>query len=413
MSLRRSLFLFTTLVACAASKEPKDGNPSPVSDAATASPDTATADAAEPADTDPGGFGGGDAALDSADPTKDNDGDGYAFKDDCNDGDPAVNPGAYDVIGDGVDNDCDGTVDNPETGCDTTALKLDSKSPQDFARALGICAVANPIGEGKDKRWGLISAKFVHADGSAPSTPLQYGIMKQFGPNVLPKQGPNLVAFSSGTARTPDQTGFVTPRSPSYTTSSEVTPPAGWPKATSGCPSPSKTTANDSVGLELTLRVPTNAKSFSFDFDFYSSEYITWVCSSFNDSFVAILKTGAKLDPAASGNVSFDAMKNPINVNSGFFEVCTPGTKGSKTFACAKGTKELEGTGFWDPSSPTQNGATSWLRTKAPVLPGETITIQFLVWDTGDHILDSTILLDNWQWDATPATAPSTDRPPS
>ncbi|MBI2389383.1 MAG: putative metal-binding motif-containing protein [Deltaproteobacteria bacterium] len=413
MSVRTpvALILLAALAGCAASKG--DRTESATLDGGLDPAKEPTADAAPVGDADPGPGFGTDSALPSPDPEKDNDGDGWAFKDDCNDKDPMVNPGAYDVLGDGVDNDCNGTVDDPSVGCDTTGIKLDTKNALDFARALGICQVADPSGEGKDKRWGLMSAQLVRADGTPVGDPMQHGIMRKFGTNVSAKSGANLVVLSSGTARTPDQPGFITAISPSFRTASEVAPPPGWPKPTSGCPTPSKTTANDSVGLKLTMRVPTNAKSFSFDFDFYSSEYINFVCSSYNDSFVALLKTGAKLDPASSGNVSFDAMKNPINVNSGFFEVCTPGSRSGKTFACAKGTKELEGTGFWDPSRAEQNGATSWLRTKAPVMPGETMTIQFLIWDTGDHILDSTVLIDNWQWDATPSTNPSTDRPPA
>jgi|GEM_PF-6235959 len=48
-------------------------------------------------------------------PGADSDGDGYSSDqeggDDCDDNDPLVNPGATEVCGDGVDNDCDGTVD--------------------------------------------------------------------------------------------------------------------------------------------------------------------------------------------------------------------------------------------------------------------------------------------------------------
>ncbi len=157
--------------------------------------------------------------------------------------------------------------------------------------------------------------------------------------------------------------------------------------------------------------MPTNAKTIHFDINFFSSEYITFVCSPYNDSFVALLDTKAPIDPKYSKNVSFDSKGNPINVNSGFFEVCTPGSAGSKTFPCAKGTTELQGTGFWDPARPRENGATSWLETKAPVVPGEVITLQFMIWDTGDHILDSTVLVDNFRWDATGTTNPVTDRP--
>lgn len=40
----------------------------------------------------------------------DEDGDGYAVEDDCNDTDGTVNPGATEVEADGIDNDCDGIM---------------------------------------------------------------------------------------------------------------------------------------------------------------------------------------------------------------------------------------------------------------------------------------------------------------
>ena len=55
-----------------------------------------------------------------------------------------------------------------------------------------------------------------------------------------------------------------------------------------------------------------------------------------------------------------------------------------------------------------QGGGTGWLTTTSPVVPGETATLRFVIFDEGDHILDSTVLIDNFQWQLTAADAPMT-----
>ena len=50
------------------------------------------------------------------------------------------------------------------------------------------------------------------------------------------------------------------------------------------------------------------------------------------------------------------------------------------------------GTGF------ESNGGTEWMETHVPVEPNTTIQIRFAIWDSGDCVYTSTILLDNWQW---------------
>ena len=56
-------------------------------------------------------------------------------------------------------------------------------------------------------------------------------------------------------------------------------------------------------------------------------------------------------------------------------------------------------------------GATGWLTSQAPVSPGEEFTLEFMIWDAGDGILDSSVLLDNFTWVEGEVTT-ATDRPP-
>jgi len=380
-------------------------------DTGTPGTDTAVGDGVVPDGGKPDVPGVDTTPVDTWDPEKDADGDGYKAKDDCDDTNPLVNPGAYDIPGDKVDNDCDGKADNDEPECDISDLKLDSKEALDFAKAMGLCRTTTADATGKDKKWGVISAKLVAVDGTTAVDGLQHGLHKKFGSVLTPRQGKNLVALSSGTARQPTDSGFVTPISPSWSTGNSVTPPTGFPKKVGTCPDPTSTTANDSVSLQLTIRVPTNAKSFHYDFDFFTSEYLNFVCSAYNDQYVALLDSTAPLDAKYDKNISFDSKGSPIGANStDLLGACTPGTKTGLTFACSLGTKELAGTGFWDATQPTENASTSWLSTQAAVVAGETITIRFMIWDVSDHLLDSTVLLDNFRWDTATLATPVTER---
>ena len=166
-----------------------------------------------------------------------------------------------------------------------------------------------------------------------------------------------------------------------------------------------------------------NAEGFQFDFDFYSGEWPEYVCTDFNDSFVAWLQSAAFMGKSGDFNVSFDSMNNPVSVNNGFFDRCTAnaqtGCQGNKTAtaACPGGPSELQGTGFYNlgnycSGQTTGGGATGWLTTTAPVKQGEVITLQFIIWDTGDPNWDSSVLLDNFQWQPGP-TQTGTQRPPT
>jgi hypothetical protein len=336
----------------------------------------------------------------------DRDGDGFLTADDCNDDNASINPGAIEIAGDGIDNDCNGQIDETSPDCDE-GLALASDDARDYARSLGLCK------EAKDRSWGLIDAVIETTDTVGKPLGRQRAIQSAWGKTIVPRAGKSMVVLSNGVARTPGQPDYVALPKGTDSTSNVNASPSGFPKNAAGCPVSKVKYAMDSVVLRLVLRVPTNAKALSFDFKFYTSEYAEYVCQAYNDSFVTLLDTKAKLDAANDKNISFGDKGDPINVNSAFFQACAPAKAwNGKPFACPLGTAELDGTGFEAiPESLgklAQNGATDWLRTTAPVVPGEEITVRFMIWNVGDHWLPSTVLVDNWAWKTETIASPTT-----
>ncbi|PJB37498.1 MAG: hypothetical protein CO108_20965 [Deltaproteobacteria bacterium CG_4_9_14_3_um_filter_63_12] len=372
------------------------------------------------------------------DETPDEDGDGFtSCGGDCCDSlgqgcaaDPSkVNPGAYDFVGNALDDDCDGIVDNPPaTSCSTNTL-TNGVTANDLAKAMDLCQFTN----GDPGRWGVISTQLLRADGSGSPENIQVGVLSSLGGGV-PAVTSTMAVLSSGTARGKGDPGYIIPGSDdpfgagiSYEGTSEVLAPImytayhnGELQTASGCPA-GATLVNDSVLLRLTLRAPTNAQGFSFNFRFFSSEYPIYLCSAFNDFFLALL-TSAHTEIPPDHNISFDANGNPVSVNNAFFTTCVaqtcnyafmgddqdydgcPGIAPNMTCsanqcqtsygACPDGAAALAAYG----NSLNEAGATSWLTTQAPVLPGEEITLDLHIWDTSDHILDSLVMLDNFEW---------------
>jgi hypothetical protein len=158
---------------------------------------------------------------------------------------------------------------------------------------------------------------------------------------------------------------------------------------TSACPV--GTSAQDSVDLKLVVRAPTNAKSLAFDFRFFSSEYQTFQCTAYNDYFLSMLTSAAAGIPA-DHNISFDALGSPVSVNNAFFQSC--GGNGKSCGTCPFGTAALAGTGM----DTVGGGGTQWLTTESPVVAGETLTLELVIFDVSDGIYDSLVLLDNFRW---------------
>lgn len=350
----------------------------------------------------------------TADDVPDIDGDGWTSCDndccetlqDCSD--PAlVNPGAFEFVGNSVDDDCDSATSDTAAPADcSTQSKFGGVSADDLAKAMDLCQFTTQNPPLANRKWGVISAELRLANGSQPSggqlndmTGWQGAVLADYGTGgVVPQHGPTMGGISSGRMRDQNDPGYVNPNS-GTSFGNNGNPPAAYLAAHSGqlpasascngtCPAGSG--ANDSINLRLSIRVPTNALSFSYKFRFFSAEYWTWACTAYNDFYLALL-TSAAANLPADKNISFDSQNNPVSVNNGFFDVCTP--KGCYT--CPDGTGALQGTGMQIGNT---GGATKWLQTTAPIVPGEDMVLELMIFDVSDGILDSLSLLDDFLW---------------
>jgi hypothetical protein len=338
-----------------------------------------------------------------------------------------VNPGAFEVAGNDVDDDCDGVIDNPVAVCDS-GLPSNSANALQYAAAMDLCQTTIEDPPVEDKRWGVISAELVRASGSGTPATSSRAIRPKFGASTT-RLGDSMVVLSTGNAAAPGD------ESPSFSAfergknmGTTSTVPGDWLSANGGslpnapgCPQAAGgNTANDPVMLKLRVRVPTNARSFSVSANFFSAEYPEWVCSPYNDFFVVLLDSGFAGDPANPPDKNLarytapDMTDYPVGVNlaygnTGLFQVCLNGPTGcegeavSGTVTACTGTGELVGTGFDRTStgcgsSNLAGGGTGWLVTSGNVVPGEIMELRLAIWDTSDHLFDSLVLLDNFQW---------------
>lgn len=356
----------------------------------------------------------------TADDAGDADGDGWPMcNGDCCDSvaqgcanPKLINPGAFEVVGNGVDDDCNAATSDvtPPAACSTTA-KFTGVNGVDVANAIEICQYTTENQQLATRKWGLINAYQLLANGNTPSASelasikdKQTAVLMNYGTGgIVPKKGATMAGLSSGYMRDINDPSY--PGFPDTDNLSISTPPAaylaaygGALPASAGCSGncPAGTGAYDGTNIRLRIRTPTNAQSFSYQFKFISYEYWVYSCTQYNDFYLALLKSDAPGLPADK-NISFDGANNPVSVNNGFFDVCV--AKGCYT--CPAGYGELAGTGM---DSSNYGGATKWLTTEAPIKPGETMELEFIIFDVSDGALDSVTLLDNFQWGLASAT---------
>ncbi|HZS42144.1 MAG TPA: choice-of-anchor L domain-containing protein [Polyangia bacterium] len=361
------------------------------------------------------------------DPNGDQDQDGYTpMQGDCDDCNPTINPGAIQIPGDPTDYACNGMPGVRPT-CDT--MNVGKNDATSLAAAFEQC----------DSRF------FKSATLVGPSDTKARAVTPAFG-SIKPQAGANMALLSTGLAVDKNGAGFVEPQiGTSLGCSNEFAHPLPNIMPNPACAASVGTMScepmmvKDYTELVVKLHAPTNANSFSFQFQFFSAEYPDFVCTIFNDEFLVLQESPMEFPQPT--NISFDSNKNPITVNNGLFTVCQNGTM-TYDMNCKQPVTMLAGTGYEDPasmssknppptcnddymSSCTQNplmpggdtsggnsvpigGSTGWLTTTAPVTPGEDVTLHFIIFDEGDHIYDSAVTIDNFQWGTTVIMTPST-----
>lgn len=408
--------------------------------------------------------GGACAACESA--TTDCDGDGWKVSEgDCCDqvggcaSDPKlVNPGAFELPSNNLDDNCNGLVDTADVldtqPCDS-ALDGGAWDAGDYAKALGICRTTtlNPPTP-QDRTWGLLSVQLLKVDGTLLDSDEAASIRSHFGNAYLPQEGSALAVISSGIAADATQTNPGPNGGPSFEPSGthgfgtleniqsctlpycikdwfvSSNPPlknANQLPAAPGCASSvtGASEAQDSVMLVLRLRAPTNARAFTFKGLFVSSEYPEYVCTEFNDQLVALVTTPGNSPVPVPNPPDLNLMtysqggkKWPIGINvakgTDLFKACeAPGTNAAcfdqnvSSLSCSDGAAALSGTGYEAPFSGDcpQGGASRWLSTTGNVVPGQIVELRIGIWDVGDSALDSTALLDGFRWLTNPRQA--------
>jgi hypothetical protein len=139
--------------------------------------------------------------------------------------------------------------------------------------------------------------------------------------------------------------------------------------------------ARDLLWFQFELQVPNGTHGFTFDFAYFSVEFPTWIGSSFNDMFVVWSNS-----ETYTGNLCF-VDDEPCTVTALGVSSQNPQQQ------YKAGAPQLAGTGF------DNNGGTGWFEAKASAQPGETLQLTWAVFDMGDTILDTAVIIDNFQWD--------------
>lgn len=297
---------------------------------------------------------------------------------DCYDGSSAVNPSVLEDPGDGVDNNCDGTVDEAiQCPGQCTGATIDA-----YLCAMEMCLgpsllganVSSPTGDDTNGTWAAVNHFGNPGNDLAP-----------FGGNsyALLASGP-----ATGTSHSMDICCGGTNSDPYAKDGFET---------------------YDNIEFKVTLVAPVSAIGFAMDYIFLSEEYEEWIGSSFNDKFYILLKA-----PQTTGNqksvINFTDCSDPgqyhdfVDPQTGEKQ-CYIAINTAFSEPCSAVQTNIDGTGFsCGPGDDAHGSSTGWLTTSWPIKGNEQFELTFHIHDSSDGIYDSEVILDNFHFLSTPFT---------
>ena len=288
---------------------------------------------------------------------------------DCYDGSPDVNPGALEDPGDGVDNDCDGEIDEamvcpgPCTGHTVDAYLCALEMC--FGPLIQSAAFSSPSGANTDPAWHAVSHFGNTNNDLAPWAGVSYGLL------------------AAGNATGTSHSGGLGGSGISD------------PYASDGY------TTYDNIEFKSVITAPANAVGFSIDYIFFSEEYEEYIGSPYNDKFYVFLKA-----PQTTGNqkivINYAACSNPgayFDFEENGQKWCYVAINTAFSEPCSNPATNISGTGFeCGPPNDAYGSSTGWLVTQWPIQGGETFELTFHIHDASDAIFDSEVILDNFHW---------------
>jgi len=302
--------------------------------------------------------------------------DGFNACVDCNDNDPNVNPSAFDVPGNNVDDDCNGKPDDTTT-CDSK-IAANSTDAKDFAHAMDMC---DP--------WVTAATFPTVADDKAHQVAPDWGTFKV-------QMGSSMAALSNGIAADEDDTGYAAPQT--GTSFGKLNTPYPLTPGTYACGNGTQndpTNVNDLTELSVSLKVPSNANSFQLDVNYLTTDAPEWFCSTYVDQALILMSSKS----ATNADVLLDTQGRHMSANASYLVI--------------NDAPSLAGTGMEvaAQNNTIAGAATGWMTMTVPVIPGDTITLRFIIFDVQDAIYDSQLLMDHFRWSTTKVCGPKTVDP--